>query len=423
MDTICKVEIHHGGKFETREGVYYYKGGTIDNIYNVDVSALTIDRFLNFLHDIGYGNGLKLYYQNPLTTGKESYVFLWNDESVRKLHRDALSLGYVSLFVDHCAEEKQKNVVEEHVSSADNEGDDSNFEDEDYSDSSGDGDEFISDNDIDIESDVDDELQSIRENKKKLLDGQIDPLKEGNLTDMHINNGDYNAPVHPLYLNDQQHVDQHERHEKWCAKQYDEYMGDMPQWNELVPYELDLLGNIFPQFEDNNVLGCERVDKMIEDGELIKKHRRREADEEGGGTKLSKKGILMRCSRCLVIGHNRATCKTSEAEVLENQKKAAEAKKAQSVAAKAHSLRNKQNVRKKTQQTKDGHTRTSANPGQKKKATTSTEPPAQPKKRGRPPKAAPPVQKVKKTSGVGVFVGDDGHTYLSSSTTTMKVTS
>ena len=74
-------------------------------------------------------------------------------------------------------------------------------------------------------------------------------------------------------------------------------------------------------------------------------------------------------------------------------------------------------------QTKDGHTRTSANPGQKKKATTSTEPPAQPKKRGRPPKAAPPVQKVKKTSGVGVFVGDDGHTYLSSSTTTMKVTS
>ena len=214
MDTICKVEIHHGGKFETREGVYYYKGGTIDNIYNVDVSALTIDRFLNFLHDIGYGNGLKLYYQNPLTTGKESYVFLWNDESVRKLHRDALSLGYVSLFVDHCAEEKQKNVVEEHASSADNEGDDSNFEDEDYSDKSGDGDEFISDNDIDIESDVDDELQSIRENKKKLLDGQIDPLKEGNLTDMHINNGDYNAPVHPLYLNDQQHVDQHERHEK-----------------------------------------------------------------------------------------------------------------------------------------------------------------------------------------------------------------
>lgn len=74
-------------------------------------------------------------------------------------------------------------------------------------------------------------------------------------------------------------------------------------------------------------------------------------------------------------------------------------------------------------QTKEGQTQTSTNPGQKKKSIASTEPPIHPKKRGRPPKAAPQVQKVKKTSGVGVFVGDDGHTYLSSSTTTMKVSS
>lgn len=77
-----------------------------------------------------------------------------------------------------------------------------------------------------------------------------------------------------------------------------------------------------------------------------KKHRRRETDEEGSGTRLSKKGIIMKCSRCLLIGHNKATCKTDESQMIENHRKAAEAKKAQSEAVKAHSLRNKQNVRK-----------------------------------------------------------------------------
>ena len=77
-----------------------------------------------------------------------------------------------------------------------------------------------------------------------------------------------------------------------------------------------------------------------------KKHKRREADEVGSGCKLSKKGITMKCSRCLQIGHNRATCKTDEAEVQENHRKAVEAKKAQSEAAKAHSIRNKQDLRK-----------------------------------------------------------------------------
>ena len=103
MDTICRVEIHHGGEFKTREGVYYYKGGTIDNIYNVDVSALTVDRFLNFLHEIGYGNGLKLYYQKPLTTGKESYIFLWNNESVRASPRaKCIMVGYIDWLYGLC---------------------------------------------------------------------------------------------------------------------------------------------------------------------------------------------------------------------------------------------------------------------------------------------------------------------------------
>ncbi|KAK1380321.1 hypothetical protein POM88_027065 [Heracleum sosnowskyi] len=63
-----------------------------------------------------------------------------------------------------------------------------------------------------------------------------------------------------------------------------------------------------------------------------KKHRRREADEVGGGCRLSKKGVVMKCSRCLVIGHNKATCKETEAEALENHRKAHEARKAQAQA-------------------------------------------------------------------------------------------
>ncbi|KAL8134694.1 hypothetical protein AgCh_009644 [Apium graveolens] len=44
-----------------------------------------------------------------------------------------------------------------------------------------------------------------------------------------------------------------------------------------------------------------------------------------------------------LMRHNKATCKTDEAEVQENHMKVVEARKAQSEAAKAHSLRNKQN--------------------------------------------------------------------------------
>ncbi|KAK1366419.1 hypothetical protein POM88_041980 [Heracleum sosnowskyi] len=48
----------------------------------------------------------------------------------------------------------------------------------------------------------------------------------------------------------------------------------------------------------------------------------------------------------------------------------------------------------------------------------------QKKKRGRPPKASNTQVKTKKSSfGTGVLIGDDGHTYLSSSTSTVRLTS
>ncbi|KAK1363713.1 hypothetical protein POM88_039274 [Heracleum sosnowskyi] len=186
-----------------------------------------------------------------------------------------------------------------------------------------------------------------------------------------------------------------------------------------------------------------------------KKHRRREADEVGGGCRLSKKGVVMKCSRCLVIGHNKATCKATEAEAVENHRKADEARKAQAEAARAHSLRSKQNVRKKTTQT--ARAQSSTGVGQAKKrgrppkakqinqqhpTPTSSQQPrtdqsspqapstqevpteaAQKKRRGRPPKTSnTQVQTRKMPAGMGVFTGDDGHTYMSSSRSTIRFT-
>ena len=48
----------------------------------------------------------------------------------------------------------------------------------------------------------------------------------------------------------------------------------------------------------------------------------------------------------------------------------------------------------------------------------------QKKKTGRPPKASSTqLQTSGRPTGMGVLIGDDGHTYLSSSTTTVRLTS
>ncbi|KAK1390442.1 hypothetical protein POM88_018620 [Heracleum sosnowskyi] len=111
------------GEFKTREDIYYYKGGTVDTIYNVDVSDLTLECFLDYLKLTGYGNDLKVYYKKPMTIGKEGYKFIWDHESVKELRLDAISLGHVSIYVDHCAEEKNKQVVEQEMDFLDDDDD------------------------------------------------------------------------------------------------------------------------------------------------------------------------------------------------------------------------------------------------------------------------------------------------------------
>lgn len=66
-----------------------------------------------------------------------------------------------------------------------------------------------------------------------------------------------------------------------------------------------------------------------------KKNRRNEQGEAAVGVTLGKKRILMRCNKCIFYGHNKITCRSSDEEINERQREAAEAKKAQSEAARA----------------------------------------------------------------------------------------
>lgn len=66
-----------------------------------------------------------------------------------------------------------------------------------------------------------------------------------------------------------------------------------------------------------------------------KKQKRTEHDKEGACFKLSKKGLLMKCNPCLVVGHNKATCKSSADEITEIQNALAETKRAHIEAVRA----------------------------------------------------------------------------------------
>lgn len=148
-----------------------------------------------------------------------------------------------------------------------------------------------------------------------------------------------------------------------------------------------------------------------------KKHRRKEQGEEGAGEKLSKKGILMKCSACLTPGHNKATCIATPEEIEEKKRAVAEAKKAQSEAAKAEATLKKKatlDYQKKKQQVKKGPSVDMTNSNQKV---------GQKKKRGRPPKNQNvKVQQRPTPVGIGVFTSQaDGHTYYSTTTRTVRI--
>ncbi|KAL1805892.1 hypothetical protein ACET3Z_028960 [Daucus carota] len=182
MDTI-KPEIYHGGEFKTREGIYYCKGGKCDTIYGVEINDLLLERFLTYFNRSGYGNGLKLYYKKHLPADKEVYKLLWNHESIEELRVHAIKSGFVSIYADHCAEEQKKdfsNSVEHEWNLLDDgdELDDPDYRKDDDSECSID-EELLSGDDIDVESDVDEELEEIREKKRMLREGNINPLKDG----------------------------------------------------------------------------------------------------------------------------------------------------------------------------------------------------------------------------------------------------
>lgn len=148
------------------------------------------------------------------------------------------------------------------------ESDDPDYHDEEeYSESDNEHSEDDSDDDKVAESDTDEELEEIRERKRKLKEGMIDLLREGNLTDMNVNNEAYNVTVE---LGNDRNVDYIERNERSIEtrtkRKHDAVlMGEIPMWREFVQHEKEMSDTIFSKYDDNQELGCDRVEKNLEE--------------------------------------------------------------------------------------------------------------------------------------------------------------
>ncbi|KAL8115171.1 hypothetical protein AgCh_021848 [Apium graveolens] len=234
-----RVEIHHGGEFKNKEGIYYYKGGKIDTLYDVDLSILTVDSCLDYLQEAGYGKGLKLYYKKHGSHDRDGYKLLWNDESFNEIRKDAKKVSMIEIFVDHYAEEKVTNIME-YISFVD---DDMESDDPDYHD--------------------EEDYKEIREIKRKLKEGLIDPLREGNLTDLNISNSATNITVE-LGNDRDDHIERDEvMTETRTKRKYDSIlMGEVPQWTKFVQHGREMLGT---GYDDNQELGYDRVEKNVEE--------------------------------------------------------------------------------------------------------------------------------------------------------------
>ncbi|KAK1397840.1 hypothetical protein POM88_007703 [Heracleum sosnowskyi] len=170
-----------------------------------------------------------------------------------------MPLGSVCLFVDHCAEEKVDDVVEEmNFESDGSEPDDHYYEEEQYSDSEESCDEdSIGD---DVESHSDEEVEAIRERKRMLKEGMIDPLSEGNLSDMNIRNGVFDRDE------ERQHEPTSEaRTESTTKNRHDPALCDKHVWQDFVQHEYEMLNSLFPKYAENQDLGCDRVEKIAEE--------------------------------------------------------------------------------------------------------------------------------------------------------------
>lgn len=258
-----RLEINHGGQFESKQGIYYYKGGTTDTLCDVNISAMTLEHLLDYLQEAGYGKGLKIYYMKPGSVNKDGFKLIWNDDCINEIREDIKNVNLIELFVDHCAEEKGKNVVEEMDFGDDGSEDEvSDFEEEVSSESEHTEDDSESEGLVD--SDIDEEAEEIRERKRKVREGLIDPLREGNLTDMNVGNGMHNVHIE---LENEHHTERPRTKSRSNRKHDPTLMGDMPNWEDVVQQETRIFDRLFAQFADNEQLECDKVGKSAEEAD------------------------------------------------------------------------------------------------------------------------------------------------------------
>lgn len=80
---------------------YYYVGGTIETIFDVDFKTLNIEWFKNFATQ-EFGDG---------RIKNDRYKLLGNDKTNNEVIKDARRVGYVDDFMDQCGEKKLVSVT------------------------------------------------------------------------------------------------------------------------------------------------------------------------------------------------------------------------------------------------------------------------------------------------------------------------
>ena len=147
------------------------------------VSGLSIEKIQKYLiQDVGYRKNIKVYFRKPRMTTIDWYKILWNDDGLKEMSEYAKEFGYIKFFADHSSEKQSTaNVLRDvEVGNDDRESDDDYEEESDR-----DNDETLSDMPL-SEDDEDIELYEGRLLSNMIMEGKINPLRNNNLTDMHI---------------------------------------------------------------------------------------------------------------------------------------------------------------------------------------------------------------------------------------------
>lgn len=90
-----KLEIYHGVNSIQGKGYITKKKDKCDTIDGIEINDLLLERYLTSFNDIGNRNGLKIYNKKHQPVTKKFTNLLWNHESTKEFHVDAIKSDFV----------------------------------------------------------------------------------------------------------------------------------------------------------------------------------------------------------------------------------------------------------------------------------------------------------------------------------------